>query len=109
MNVHIKCKTTWYAQTDGLAMGASLAVILASLWINESEKSLQKPNEGMENKIPDIRKVCIGNTLLREEKELSASHVKTGSMQNFQVSITNIEYNKLQVIDGSGPIVQKNV
>ena len=29
--VHFKCNETWYNQKDGLAMGASLAVILANL------------------------------------------------------------------------------
>ena len=29
--VHFKCNETWYGQKDGLAMGASLAVILANL------------------------------------------------------------------------------
>ena len=30
-NVHFKCNDKWYCQKDGLAMGASLAVILANL------------------------------------------------------------------------------
>ena len=29
--VHFKCNETWYVQKDGLAKGASLAVILANL------------------------------------------------------------------------------
>ena len=32
-----KCDDSWYVQIDGLAMGASLAVILAHLWLNENE------------------------------------------------------------------------
>ena len=31
--VHFKCNETWCVQKDGLAMGASLAVILANLWL----------------------------------------------------------------------------
>ena len=31
--VHFKINKMWYTHTDGLAMGASLAVILANLWI----------------------------------------------------------------------------
>ena len=31
--VHFKSNEIWYVQKDGLAMGASLAVILANLWL----------------------------------------------------------------------------
>ena len=44
-NVHFKCNKMWYTRSDGLAMGASLAVILANLWMKSFEKSLQKPKE----------------------------------------------------------------
>ena len=40
--VHFKCNGLWYVQKDGLAMGASLAVILANLWLKEYEPALQK-------------------------------------------------------------------
>ena len=49
----------WYTQPDGEAMGAPLAVIFANLWIISLEKSLQKPNEGRENKAPDTKVLCI--------------------------------------------------
>ena len=42
-NVHFKCNGIWYVQSDGLAMGASLAVILANVWMKSFEASLQKP------------------------------------------------------------------
>ena len=42
MKVHFKCNGIWYVQSDGLAMGASLAVILA-MWMKSFEASLQKP------------------------------------------------------------------
>ena len=32
-NVYFKCNENWYCQIDGLAMGASMGVILANLWI----------------------------------------------------------------------------
>ena len=35
--VYFKCNDSWYVQNDGLAMGASLAVILANLWLKEYE------------------------------------------------------------------------
>ena len=58
-NVHFKCNKLWYTQSDGLAMGASLAVILANLWMKYFGKTLQKPNEGRENKTPDRTVICI--------------------------------------------------
>ena len=42
-NVHFKCNGFWYVQSAGLAMGASLAVILANVWMKSFEASLQKP------------------------------------------------------------------
>ena len=40
-NVHFKCNENWYCQNDGLAMGASLEVILANLWMKTSEPQLK--------------------------------------------------------------------
>ena len=37
-NAHFKCNKMWYTQSDGLAMGALLAVILANLWMKSFEK-----------------------------------------------------------------------
>ena len=57
--VHFKCNKMWYTQSDSLAMGASLAVILANLWMKSFEKSLQKPKKGKEIKTPDTKVICI--------------------------------------------------
>ncbi|XP_063729576.1 uncharacterized protein LOC134857129 [Symsagittifera roscoffensis] len=40
--VHFKCNETWYVQKDGLAMGASLAVILANRWLKQYETALSR-------------------------------------------------------------------
>ena len=58
-NVYFECNKIWYTQSDGLTIGASLAVILANLWMKSFEKSLQKPHEGRENKFPDTKVICI--------------------------------------------------
>ena len=59
-NVHFKCKKMWYIQLDGLAMGALLAVTLANLLMKIFlEKFLQKPDEGRENKAPEVKGMCI--------------------------------------------------
>ena len=58
-NVHFKCIKMWYTQSDGLEMGASLAVTLANMWIKSFEKSLQKPKKGREIKTPHTKVMCI--------------------------------------------------
>ena len=40
--VHFKCNETWYVQKDGFAMGASLSVILANLWLKQYETALSR-------------------------------------------------------------------
>ena len=40
--VFFKCNDSWYVQVDGLAMGASHAVILANLWLKEYEFALRQ-------------------------------------------------------------------
>ena len=40
INVHFKCNDICYVQKDGLAMGASLPVILANRWLKVYEKVL---------------------------------------------------------------------
>ena len=40
--VYFKCNDSWYVQIDGLAMGASLAVILANLWLKKYEFALRQ-------------------------------------------------------------------
>ena len=58
-NVHFKFNKIWYTQSHGLAMDASLAVILSNLSMKSFEKSLQKPKEGREVKTPDTKVICI--------------------------------------------------
>ena len=41
-HIHFKCNGIWYVQSDGLAMGSPLAVILANVWMKFFEASLQK-------------------------------------------------------------------
>ena len=38
---YFKCNDSWYVIVDGSAMGASLAVILAKLWLKEFEFALR--------------------------------------------------------------------
>ena len=40
--VYFKCNDSWYVQIDVLAMGASLAVILANLWLKKYEFALRQ-------------------------------------------------------------------
>ena len=48
----------WYAQKDGLAMGASLEVILANLWIKEFEPVLRKEIPKICKPIEDLPVIC---------------------------------------------------
>ena len=47
-NVQFKCNKMWYTQSDGLALGTSLSVMLANLWM----KSLKNPYRS------NIRAMC---------------------------------------------------
>ena len=47
-----------YAQKDGLAMGASLEVILANLWIKEFEPVLRKEIPKICKPIEDLQGIC---------------------------------------------------
>ena len=40
--IYFKCNDSWYVLFGGLAMGASLAVILANLWLKEYEFALRQ-------------------------------------------------------------------
>ena len=52
--VHFKCNGLWYVQKDGLAMGASLALILADVWLKEYEPVLKK-------EVPKLTELNEGN------------------------------------------------
>ena len=58
--VYFKCYDIWYVQIDGLAMGASLAVILANLWLKEYEFALRQkiPVETEVQQINDKNGLC---------------------------------------------------
>ena len=42
VKVYFKCNGSKYVQVDGLAMGASLAVTMANLWLKEYEFALRQ-------------------------------------------------------------------
>ena len=52
--VHFKCNGLWYLQKDGLAMGASLPILLANLWLKEYEPAKKK-------KVPKLTLLSDGN------------------------------------------------
>ena len=58
--VHFKCNALWYVQKDGLAIGASLAVILANLWLEEYEPALKKQEPKLTLLIEGNKEVCPG-------------------------------------------------
>ena len=105
-NVHFK----WYTQSDGLAMGASLAVILANLWMKSFEKSLQKPKGERRSKHLTQKwyELTVTDALLSEGKEKSAIHAKTVFMQNAKVSLTQ-NLRPCRKLFGSVPILRTKV
>ena len=56
--VHFKCNETWYVQKDGLAKGASLAVILANLWLKQYETALSRDIPEMFSPEKDLNGIC---------------------------------------------------
>ena len=56
--LHFKCNNLWYIQKDGLAMQASLAVILANLWLKKYEPVLKRVVLQISNPIKDQNDVC---------------------------------------------------
>ena len=56
--VHFKCNETWYVQKDGLAMGTSLAVILANLWMQQYKTALSRDISEMFLPEKDLHEIC---------------------------------------------------
>ena len=88
--VHFKCNGLWYVQKDGLAMGASLAVILANLWLKEYEYALMKEvpaltqlNENRNGLCPDCeRRVTYRSKGIECEACLNWYHLKCSSVSD---------------------------
>ena len=71
-NVHFKCNGLWYVQKDGLAMGASLAVILvANLWLKEYEPALTK-------EVPKLTVLSEGNKEVCPRCQKKVSYLTKG-------------------------------
>ena len=98
-NVHFKCKKNWYTQSDGLAMGASLAVILANLWMKSFEKPLQKPKKEREIKTPDTKVICIDckRRVTFQRKGVECKSCKNWFHAKCQI-ITDTEYQTMRGI-----------
>ena len=56
--VHFKCNETWYVQKDGLAMGTTLAVILANLWLKQYKTALSRDIPEMFLPEKDLHGIC---------------------------------------------------
>ena len=66
--VYLKCNDSWYVQVDGLAMGASLAVILAKLWLKEYKFALRQ-------------EVPVGTEIQQINDKTVCAHVAAGKPQ----------------------------
>ena len=80
--VHFKGNDLWYVQIDGLAMGASLAVNLANLWLKDYEFALSQETP-VETEIQPMNdknsyaQVAAGNSLV-DQRRLNARVAETG-------------------------------
>ena len=84
--VHSKCNETWYVQKDGLAMAASLAIILANLWLKQYETALSRdfletflPEKDLNGICPECKtKITYRSNCVECECCLNWYHVKCG-------------------------------
>ena len=92
-----KCNKIWHTQWDGLAMVASLAVILANVWMKSFEKSL--PNEGRENKTLDtkVKRIDCSRRVTFRGKRVECESCKNWFHTKCQ-GITDTEYKNMQEI-----------
>ena len=63
-NVHFKCKGIWYVRSDGLAMGASVAVVLANVWVKSFGHHCK--NQNSMKTFPDLTKTGSAKTVTGE-------------------------------------------
>ena len=56
--VHFKCNETWHVKKDGLVMEASLAVILAILWLKQHETALSRDISEIVLTEKDLKGIC---------------------------------------------------
>ena len=91
------CNNKWYCQIDGLAMGASLAVILANIWMKSFEDRLKEEScvqeQGLEkdpsDKCPDCSRKLVWNS-----KGVECERCKNWFHAKCQ-KISNEEYRKM--------------
>ena len=96
--VCFKCNNSWYVQVDGLAMGASLAVTLANLWLKEYEFALrQEKPMGLEIQPMNDKNGCCRRKVKTRSKGVECEscrnwyHLKFGKISdNVYASITEI-------------------
>ena len=96
-NVHFMCNKMWYNQWDGLAMGASLAVILGNLWTKSFDNSKQTPDKGRENRTPNMKGICIdcNRRVISRGKLVPCESCKSWHHAKCQV-ITDTDFKKKQ-------------
>ena len=88
--VHFKCNETWYVQKDSLAMGPSLAVILAKFWLKQYKTALSRnvpeiflPEKDLNGICPECnKKVTYRSKNVECECCLSCYHVKCGDISD---------------------------
>ena len=89
--VHFKCNGTWYVQKDdGMALGTSLAVILANLWLKQYKTALSSdipemflPEKDLNGTCPECnKKVTYRSKGVECDCCLNWYHVKCGDISD---------------------------
>ena len=88
--VYFKCNETWYVQKDGLAMVATLAVVLANLWLKQYKTTLSRdipemflPKKYLNGICPECnKKVTYWSKSLECDCCLNWYHVECGDISD---------------------------
>ena len=98
-NFYFKSNGNWYIQSDGLAMRASLAVILANVWMKSFEASLQRPEVSENITRPHQNGMCkdCNRRVTFRERGIEYESCKNWFHSKCR-KMTNEEYAKMQEV-----------
>ena len=84
INVHFQSSDNWYGQKDGLALRASLAVVLANNWMKSFEVKLSNESQTPSVRIKDPKEKCpdCHQKLLATAKLSTVKNARSGTISN---------------------------
>ena len=97
-DVYFMCDGRWYIQTDGVAMGSSLAVILANIWMKSFEERISRqPPDNFNNNGSQDSYPC--GTCMLEVLDEGFSICYDDCDQWFYLKCTNLTIRQLKGMD----------